>query len=123
MRKSISFMMTVLNACEENLLLYLGRPANWLLMNLCILASRISKGIGMNTLPSYTCKSICRTTKEKNKTSGKFTDRSISPLPNPPSGQPMKLSNKLTGPLRSQSPSQAGRPPKKKKKDLLTLQY
>ena len=42
-------------------------------------------------------------------------DRSISPLPNPPSGQPLKLSNKLTGPLRSQSPLQAGRPPKKKK--------
>lgn len=49
---------------------------------------------------------------------GKITDRSISPLPNPPSGQlTMKLSNKLTaGSLRSQSPSQAGKPPKKKKK-------
>ena len=43
-------------------------------------------------------------------------DRSISPLPNPPAGQSLKLSNKLTGSLRSQSPSQAGRPPKKKKK-------
>ena len=42
-------------------------------------------------------------------------DRSISPLPNPP-GPSLKLSNKLTGTLRSQSPSQAGRPPKKKKK-------
>lgn len=44
-------------------------------------------------------------------------DRSISPLPNPPSGQPSKISNKLMpGALRSQSPSQGGRPPKKKKK-------
>lgn len=58
----------------------------------------------------------CRTAKEKNKVSGKLIDRSISPLPNPPSGQPLKLSNKLGGPLRSHSPSQAGRPPKKKKK-------
>lgn len=59
---------------------------------------------------------VLRTVKEKNKTAGKLMDRSISPLPNPPSGQPLKLSNKLTGPLRSQSPLQAGRPPKKKKK-------
>lgn len=59
----------------------------------------------------------CRTAKEKNKTAGKFVDRSISPLPNPPSGQPSKISNKLMpGALRSQSPSQGGRPPKKKKK-------
>ena len=44
-------------------------------------------------------------------------DRSISPLPNPPSGQPSKISNKLTAStLRSQSPSQSSRPPKKKKK-------
>ena len=43
-------------------------------------------------------------------------DRSISPLPNPPGSQSLKLSNKLTGTLRSQSPSQAGKPPKKKKK-------
>lgn len=42
-------------------------------------------------------------------------DRSISPLPNLPS-QSLKLSNKLTGSLRSQSPSQPGRPAKKKKK-------
>lgn len=45
----------------------------------------------------------------------KLMDRSISPLPNLPS-QSLKLSNKLTGSLRSQSPSQPGRPAKKKKK-------
>jgi len=57
---------------------------------------------------------ICRTARERTKMTGKITDRSISPLPNPPS---IKLSNKLAaGSFRSQSPSQAGKPPKKKKK-------
>ena len=61
-----------------------------------------------------------RTAKEKNKMSAKLMDRSISPLPNPPPpGQSTKYSNKLTGSLRSQSPSQAGRPPKKKKKAVV----
>ena len=68
----------------------------------------------MHLILKYLCN--YRTVKEKSKTAGKLMDRSISPLPNPPSGQPLKLSNKLTGPLRSQSPLQAGRPPKKKKK-------
>lgn len=82
-----------------------------LLTSLCILTSRINKGIRIK----LTCVN-CRTAKEKSKTSGKLMDRSISPLPNPPASQSLKLSNKLTGTLRSQSPSQAGRPPKKKKK-------
>ena len=81
-----------------------------LLTSLCILVSRINKGIRIK----LTCVH-CRTAKEKSKTSGKLMDRSISPLPNPPAGQSLKF-NKLTGSLRSQSPSQAGRPPKKKKK-------
>ena len=82
-----------------------------LLTSLCILTSRINKGIRIK----LTCVN-CRTAKEKSKTSGKLIDRSISPLPNPPASQSLKLSNKLTGTLRSQSPSQVGRPPKKKKK-------
>lgn len=46
----------------------------------------------------------------------KVPDRSISPLPNPPTGHSLKLPNKLTNTSRSQSPSVGGKPPKKKKK-------
>ena len=57
-----------------------------------------------------------RPAKERSKVPAKMPDRSISPLPNPPTGHSLKLPNKLTNTSRSQSPSVGGRPPKKKKK-------
>ncbi|XP_065896602.1 ELL-associated factor 1-like [Dysidea avara] len=59
---------------------------------------------------------VLRPAKERSKVPAKMPDRSISPLPNPPTGHSLKLPNKLTNTSRSQSPSVGGRPPKKKKK-------